>query len=38
MPSLSIEKDKKKKKEKENDIRFNGSQVMLYVDQWGHVK
>ena len=32
MPSLSIEKEKRKK-EKENDIRLNGSQVMLYVDQ-----
>ena len=31
-------KKKERKKEKENDIRLNWSQVMLYVDQWDHVK
>ena len=25
-------------KEKKNDIKLSGSQVMLYVDQWGCVK
>ena len=31
-------KTKRKEKQKKNDIKLKGSQVVLYVDQRGHVK
>ena len=41
--NVSTFKRKRKRKEKEKkrknyDIKLRGSQVMLYVGQWGHVK
>ena len=33
-----LKKKRKEKKRKEKDIKLRGSQVVLYVDQWGRVK